>query len=64
MMEGVELEINQNGNGKDPEYKGEIIDASSLQEFDVTATYSFVDSHYHVMLSEENKVSKVVLVRD
>jgi hypothetical protein len=60
MMEGVQLQMEKNGNSKERE---EIMDTSALQEFDVTATYSFVDSHYYVMLSEENKVSKVVLVR-
>lgn len=49
-MEGVKIQMQENGDGKGS--KAEIIDASALQPFDVTSTYSFVDSHYHVMLSE------------
>ena len=42
-MEGVQLQMEKNGNSKERE---EIMDTSALQEFDVTASYSFVDSHY------------------
>ena len=60
----VQLQM-EKGRGKDDkqEEPDEVIDISKIEEFDVTATYSFVDSHYHVMLSEEDKVSKVVLVQ-
>ena len=56
----VNLEMAKEGDDYDPDA---VIDASELETFDVTASYTFADNQYHVMLSEEGKVEKQVLVQ-
>lgn len=56
----VSIEMNEKGDNYDPDA---VVDVSELETFDVTASYSFADNQYHVMLSEEGKVHKQVLVQ-